>query len=352
MVQLESQPDVLSFSSMLGDIVFSGVVDSGLLVLSLSAAGGVSIEVLRERFSCDADGRVTVCELSSLVEPYARRYGSVVLSCTFTVGSSDYSISPVTVLYCMSDVVEDASVFTSSHFLSLLSGEKLTAYGRDERLYAYGASTVAVSAEVRLPVGTFTTLTATLNAISTVNGISQFDVSPSTIISATDLIGGRLLSYTITAGHREQSFRVVVEQTPPDPSLIFVNSFGCEEFFHCSGTLKRDSKYTRSSVRICGRLRQYKIDEERHFTANTGWLNDAMLYWAEDLFLSDSVYLWEDGHRGKEVVLSESKSELTNEEDELVSFEFTYVYAQRIHHVLRKSRSVRLFSDHFEEIYN
>jgi hypothetical protein len=138
----------------------------------------------------------------------------------------------------------------------------------------------------------------------------------------------------------------------PEPALLFVNSFGVEEFLHCCGTLKRDSKYTRSSTRIRSRLKNYHITEEKQFTANTGWMTDAMAEWADELFRSEEVYLWGRGSRGHEVVVSDSKSEWKNEDDFLVAYEFTYTYAQQTHNVLVKKQRSRIFSEQFEEIYN
>ena len=143
----------------------------------------------------------------------------------------------------------------------------------------------------------------------------------------------------------------MTEAILPEPSLVFVNSFGCEEFLHCNGTLKRSSKFDRQSGRAKSRLLQYAIIEERQFVANTGWLNDSMADWAEDLFRSDEVYLWNAG-RGHEVVITDSKSDITNEDDELTAYEFTYTYAQRINNVIRRRRASRIFSDTFEAIYN
>ncbi|MBR4269619.1 MAG: hypothetical protein IKQ47_07560 [Prevotella sp.] len=350
MAQIVSQPGTFCLSSQIDDIVFSSAEEEGTLTLTLSH-GGTVLTVMEETLYTDSSGRVTVGSLPSLVETYLREYGTMTMDGAFDDGTATAAIDTVTLLYCAADVGMTAQQWVDSHFLTILTGEKMTAYNREERLYAYGATEVTVAAEVMLPAGDFTTRTVTISAVKTTDGISQFNVSPKRIISAIDLIGGRLLCYTVTAGGRSQEFRLQEEQILPCPSLLFVNSFGCDELLHCNGTLKREGKYTRASARIHGRLRNYKVTEEHKFTANTGWLSDAMADWAEELLRSHEVYLWQDGQRGKEVVITDSKSETNNEDDYMTAYEVTYTYAQRTHNVLTRTAATRIFSEQFDEVY-
>lgn len=350
MAQVDSQPETFCLSSQIGDIIFSSTEEKGTLTLTLSH-GGTTHTVMEETLWTDSNGHVTIDSLSSLVEPYLREYKCMTMDCSYDDGDTAADIDTVTLLYCTADVGMTAQQWVDNHFLTVLAGEKMTAYNREERLYACGAAVVTVEADVMLPAGDFVTRTVTLNAVSTTDNISQFNVSPKTIINALQLTGGRLLAYTVTAGNRSQEFCLQEEQVLPMPSLVFVNSFGCEEFLHCNGTLKREGKFTRSTARISERLRNYKVTEERKFTANTGWLNEAMADWAEEALRSYEVYLWQDGQRGKEVVITESKSETTNEDDYMTAYEVTYTYAQRIHNVVQHRSATRIFSEQFEDIY-
>lgn len=351
MATLISQPSQTCFSSVVEDIVFNTASESGILVLTI-AYGANRQTVIEETMYPSIDGSIVISDVSSLVEPYAKEHMQVTLECTFTDDAGAASITPVTVLYAMADVGTTASEFIENHFLTILDGEKITAPGREERLYAYGTSTVTVTAEVETAAGAFTTMMAELNAGSVVGSLAQFVVSPDNIAALIGLAGGRLLGYTVEAGSRRQHFRCIEDQVPPAPSLLFVNSFGCEEFIHCVGTHKKASKYERKSVRIKSRIRNYRVTEDRQFTANTGWLNEAMADWADDLFRSEEVYLWVDGQRGREVVVSDSKSEITNEDDNMPAFEFTYSYSQRIHNVMQPGRAGRIFDNTFDHTFN
>lgn len=350
MATLMSQPAALCFSSVVDDIVFSTNAENGVLVLDLICNGN-RVNLLEETMYPSIDRSITISDISSLVEPYAREYLQVQLECSFTDTAGSSSISPVTILYSMADVDTTASDFTQNHFLSILDGEKLTALGRAERIHAYGVDTVTVRADVRLSTGQFNTLSGELHAMDHDGSVYHFDVSPDNVATLLAL-SGTLLSYTIEAGSRHQDFRLVEDLVPPAPALLFINSFGFEELLHCVGTHKKDSKYDRKQARIKGRLKNYRITEERQFGANTGWLNEAMADWADDLFRSESVFLWVNGNPGREVVLSDSKSEITNEDDNMPAFEFTYTYAQRIHNVMQSGRVGRIFDNTFDRTFN
>lgn len=351
MATLIQQPQQLCFSSSLADIVFGTNAGSGRLVMTLTHNGS-SMNILDETYYADSDGTVTLYDLSSLLEPYARQYLEVVVNCSFTDSAGTASVTPVTVLFSMADVDMPAETFVNTHFLSILNGEKMTAMGREERLYMYGTGTVTVSAYIQMASGEFVTSADELSPIQTTGNIRQYDVSPSEVESVLGLVGGKILSYDVECGMRSQRFVMTEDSVPPAPSLLFTNSFGCQEFIHCVGTHKKDSKYDRQSTRIHGKLRNYRITENRQFVANTGWLNEAMADWADELFRSEEVYLWVDDTVGRQVVISESKSEITNDDDNMPAFEFTYGYAQRIHNVLQPSHAGRIFDNTFDATFN
>ena len=353
MATLISQPSSLCLSSVVEDIVFGTDAENG--TVRLDVVHGTEREILMEETMFPSATRcIVISDISSLVEPYARQYLQVQVECSLTDASGSVSITPVTVLYSIADVGTSAADFTDNHFLTILSGEKLSARGREERLYAYGADSVTVIADVLLQTGQHNTLSAELHPFERVGGtdIYSYDVSPDNVASLIGLVGGRLLGYRVEAGNRCQRFRCIVDQVPPAPSLYFVNSFGCFELLHCVGTHKKDSKYERKTTRIMGRLRSYRITEDRQFTANTGWLNEAMADWADDLFRSEKVMLWVGEGPGRDVVITDSKSEITNEDNHMPAFEFTYCYAQRIHNVLEPTRAGRIFDNTFDHTFN
>ena len=350
---LKNSPGELCFSSALPDIVFGTADAVGRVVLDF-VCGGDRFNALDETMFADAEGTVTIGDISAIAWMYARQFLQITMECSFTDTQGTVSITPVTILYANADVDVSAAEFTSNHFLTTLNGPKITAYGREERLYAYGATTVDVTAQVMGNDGSLNEESVELTPFESLEGLNRygFSVGPAALAEAMALVDKKIYSYVVAAGEREQEFQVVDDLNPPAPSLMFVNSFGCFEFLHCIGTHRKASKYERLAIRMKGKLRNCRIVEDRQFTANTGWLNQYMADWADELFRSEEVYLWNEAGTGKEVVVSDSKSDLTNEEDEMPAFEFTYGYAQRLHNVMQTVRAGRIFDNTFDHTFN
>lgn len=133
------------------------------------------------------------------------------------------------------------------------------------------------------------------------------------------------------------------------PSLAFLNSFCCWEYIHCTGTHKKSSKFTYSTAVIGANTKNYDIQEQRQLTANTGSLNYAMAEWADELFRSEKVYLYTGGKMGKEIIVSDVKDEVTNEDDNMPAYEFTWMYAQKLHNVIdTETKRIRVFDSTFD----
>ena len=180
-------------------------------------------------------------------------------------------------------------------------------------------------------------------------------MSPGNFVSA----GKQLTAYTVTAGSRRQRFEMDLSEPDCAPILEFYNSFGVWEYIYCTGTHQVSPDYKRSAARIGGMLRNYRIEETRTFKADTGIMNTAMAAWADELFRSPEVYVVNviDGSvtssdGGKEVVITDSKSENSNDDDHMPRFSFSYQYAQRIHNVLQMNRVGRIFDNTFDHTFN
>lgn len=355
MATIIQQPSALEFSGMLPDVIFGSNADHSVVSVIITASGETRTVFSETLFP--TSGRITLEEIPDMVSPYARQ--SLTLSLTVRIeefnaaGQSVATLSttPSTVICGMADVGEPASVFCQSHFLTILNGTKLTSMGLEERLYAYGTAQVTVTGTYCQTDGSLDERSATLTAAATTSGVSAFFVSPSDM---DILLGGTgtLVGYSVEAGGRRQRFEVRELLTEPSPSLAFINSFGVTEFIHCVGTHQKDAKFTRSTGRFHGKRRNYRIEEDRQFKASTGWLNEAMADWADDLFRSLEVYLWVDGTTGREVVLSDSQSVVSSDDDDMPSYEFTYGYSQRNHNVMQRSHAGRIFDNTFDHTFN
>lgn len=303
-------------------------------------------EILIEETLWPVAGVITLTELGPLLEPYARKQ----LLCEVVIETGEESAA-FTALYAMADVGIDAEDFYSGYFLSILLGPKLTAMGRRESLWYYGDNTAIVVAEY--DDGSTRQFNAVMNTSN--EHYSCIDASPAHYVTE----GKTLVRYTVQAGARSQVFDIDLAGPDCAPILEFYNSFGVYEMIYCTGTHKVSPEYKRSTARIGGLLKSYKVEETRKFEADTGVLTTPMATWADELFRSDEVYILNvingtvtNADGGKPVIISESKSEVSNEDDDMPHFSFAYQYAQRIHNVLQLDRVGRIFDNTFDHTFN
>lgn len=349
-----SKPGPLSFTGTMENLVLKSPSAQVRVAIKVNSAYGTH-EVLNEVYYPDESSTVTIYRPGDLCEPYARQYGSVTVTATVADIDASGAQGPTldvdlgTVLFGNVDPQTDAATFCQKHFLSILMGTKVTALGRKECLSAYDAAEVSVTAYIQ-ENNFLKTARGTLSPINTTGKVYDYDVSPDnmrTVLNLTD--SQQLLQYICTAGDRRQKYDLVMDKVPPAPSLAFLNSFGCWEYIHCTGTHKKSSKFTYSTAVVGDKTRNYDIQEQRQLTANTGTLNYAMAEWADELFRSQQVYLCTGGKMGKEVVVSDVKDEETNEDDNMPAYEFTWMYAQKLHNVIdTETKRLRVFDGTFD----
>lgn len=354
MATIISQPGPLSFTGTMENLVLKSPSAQVRVSIKVTSAYGTH-EVLNEVYYPDESSTVTIYHPGDLCEPYARQYGSVTAAASVYDITADgvqgaaLDVDLGTVLFGNVDPQTDASTFCEHHFLTILMGPKTTALGRKECLSAYDAGDLTVTAYIKKG-GDITSVSGSLSPINTTGKVNDYNVSPDNIREVLQLSDGQqLLQYSCQAGVRRQTYDMVVDKVPPAPSLAFLNSFGCWEYIHCTGTHKKSSKFTYSTAVVGDKTRNYDIQEQRQLTANTGSLNYAMAEWADELFRSQQVYLCTGGKMGKEVVVSDVKDEVTNEDDNLPSYEFTWMYAQKLHNVIdTETKRLRVFDGTFD----
>lgn len=340
------------FSSAIPDVIFTiSGVKSGVTMT-------VDGEEIFNEVLYPLAGTVTLADLSGLMTAYTRKKLKATLSITVTEMASSDSVTATetmtaTIIYCTADFIngaDDVSAedFAKTHFLSILIGRKITSMGRLEFLHYLGTESASVTATY----SDGTTATFTPPAVKGNDVYTTIDVSPDRFITA----GKTLISFAVYAGNRTQAFDIDLDQPDCAPVLLFVNSFGVEELLYCTGVHKVAPSYSRSSAYIERYKRNYKIEETRKFSADTGYLTVAEQNWADDLFRSDYVRVvnFKDGQPvvGKEITITDSKSEVDNSPEQLARFTFDYMYAQTNHNVVDLSRAGRIFDNTFDYTFN
>lgn len=341
MITVISDIPAYAFLSALSDLVFTTDRDSATVIIKKGTE-----EIFNEKLYPDSSGTIRVRELDQLLESYL----TANLIESFSYSINDGSItkeSKFKVQYCTVEVPYVANTFINEYFLSSLLGEKITAMGRKEFLHLVATASCKVTVECCYLMNVTTTVqTHELQTISEFNQVVTLDVSPSNF----EREHWKLLSYCVKAGDRKQMFCVDHRSVEASPCLLFTNSFGCQETIYCTGTHQAAPDYTRNTALVDGKFKNYKIDENRVFKASTGILNTPMANWADDLFRSKEVYLLENSAPGKEITITDSKSERSNNPDALPNFSFEYRYAQRNHNILQFGAG-RVFDNTFDQSF-
>lgn len=315
-------------------------------------------------------GAITVSDLTSMLAIYAERRLVIDATVTITeqkqgeeqtieiqgqtyvipgaITTTDTKTITFQVMFCNADFGVTAEEFYDSHFLSVLMGPKVTAIGRLEYLHYYGSDTAQCTATY----ADGSTKTFPLSATGGNSRYTQLDVSPDNFTAN----GKQLVSYVVEAGGRSQFYNIDLQQPDCAPILLFDNSFGVQELLYCTGVHKVTPEYKRMSARFGGLLRNYDIEETRTFQADTGVLTTPMANWADELFRSKEVFIVNIYNGiptvGKEVVITDCKSENSNEDSYLPRFTFSYQYSQRIHNVVDLKREGRIFDNTFDNTFN
>ena len=314
-----------------------------------SAASSDMTEIYSETLY-PMDGVVTLSDLGDLIEPYAKEMLAIQLKITLTEDDDTDSQSTMTcgVIYCSADLPTTCGEWTSKRFLTLLDGAKTTAKGRLEYLHYIGTDSATAVAEY----SDGTTKSFDVTAIGGNSSYTTIDVSPDNFASD----GKTLAAYTVTAGDRSQRYEMDFNEPDCAPILIFVNSFGVEELMYCTGTHTKAPTFKRDTAIINGMNKNYRITETRTFKADTGVLNECEAFWFGEVLRSDYVRVvnFKNGHPniGREIIITDSKSEQTNDDDELIRFTFSYQYAQKNQNVVDEYREGRIFDNTFDYTFN
>lgn len=214
-------------------------------------------DTIYDEYLYPADGEVRVIDLADIFRPYARR--RLAVTATITIAeqqvpdSGDTDSATVTdtqtvnlqVYYSTVDIVGvDCSTFLTTHFLTLLEGHKTTYMGRLEYLHYMGKET----AEVTAHYADKTTKMFTAPATGGNDIYTTIDVSPSRF----ETEGTDLLYYVVEAGSRSMTLIIDSEERDVAPTLLFTNSFGCQELIYCTGKHEVDPQYTRDAAYMGG----------------------------------------------------------------------------------------------------
>lgn len=376
------------WSSDIGDIVIATDDHTLHVVVSVKDIGTVYDETL----AAAGDRSVRLMDMAGLIEPWAKQLGCAYVTVTASERYGEQDQSRSFSAWYSAASIDGASFreWTDAHFLTLHEGPRRTAPGRLEYLHAAvydgddgAANEVTVEAHYTKRITSLLiTAAGTYPAKKkfTVSPVSQspvtiasWDVSPDRFIREDEkdphssailpsVAHFELLYYDVTYNSEctenlRKTMRFIVgEQEDCAPVLLFENSFGCEELLYCRGRHKVSPTYTRSQAYMGRVMKTYRTEELRKFSADTGPLTVPEQNWADDLLRSPKIRLvnFYQGQAapGREIVITDSKSEVTNDWDAMPAFTFDYRYATHRQNIIQARRAGRIFDNTFDNTFN
>ncbi len=330
------RPDALSFSMNLKpfkintpvDVSFSLVHDGVTLLtdsLSPDASDMVEIslrDVIHDRLSCS---------LPTSSEPYVQT--AVAADFTAVIGSQSVSFRVIRGgIDRPSDTVEN---FLRANFLTWQPTVKPVTYSSPEYLSYYpvdSGCTVRVKAYFTDSSGSVAS-TAEKTLCSLTRGVvTTFSVQYAVIAG---LFSGRLPAYydvwvasSSDALTYTQRYYADVSRSEAEQWIFFENSLGGIDTFRAYGTVSLEAGHVHNIAEIDDVAYEYRVDTERKFTVNTGFLDVRERRWLLDFFPSAGKYVYA-GSLVRRIVVVDDRVEYSLQELPS-SFSFTFRIADAL----------------------
>lgn len=294
---LDPLPSV-AFPFELDALTLSGrPFEQAQLVLTLAGE-----ELMTASLLLDEHGRLTLPALSRLLN-------SRLTAAPAKLHLSGAVDGAVTILPCRTQMDKGAADFCASHFLTLLSGAKLTTLFNTELLSFYDASGAPTVATIRAQwaVGSAVKETVLTRTTQLHGNIHTFRLRPCEFQAPA--AGAQLLAFEVSVGQRSQAYQLAPQGFTAAPTrLTFRNSFGQLETICFFGQKERELEVTRGAASFEGRWRNYSALAYHSYKASMGFLPDGMIFFLEDCAQTLEAY----DEQGREVCVTDCDVKLSN----------------------------------------
>lgn len=347
MIQVVTVLDSLYFTSMIPDIEVN-CYDALTFTLSRGTE-----EILKEKYWANDKSRIWVRDLGKVIS--ADLGGTPGLAADYTLLFTDGNTSDTKTLRALLGEAPlnppngekiTSMEFLENNFLTLLQGWKITHIWQKEILSIYTSTAIDVTIETVALDGTRTGPNV-LRSITDLNQVVEMDVSPERILQYPDT----LHRYIIRAGNRMMIYYLNQDTRREEPELLFRNAFGCRESFVPLGLNERTNEYENSTGYVRDMLFRFRTKEIKKFACNTGVLDNNHSDWAEDMLVSNEVFLL-IGADLIPVTITDAKVMRSNAPDELISFDFNYQLSKPNLYGAGKIDIKRIFDDTFDYTFH
>lgn len=280
------------------------------------------------------NGVVTFYDLRGIIEQYMLDNGLSVAMPKITAlryGGTDIINGEMYILFCNAHNTEEiAENFFQYKFLSTRSYYVIprTAYQRIA-FFDDGQDSVTVFAEcIFLKDGERTCKRVTMNTYEPSHPTLHAVLSHPRQIAwlarrQFNEDCGKLLTYTIHAGHRSMTYYVIDEE--PEITFCFRNCFNAEEYLFVYGTTNYKTTIDRQEAVCQGRHSFYNQSVERRHEVTTAPLSMEEAHWYNELFVSPRVTVEMSADFDEvPVLISDITSEISNRPDEKIRMKFSW----------------------------
>lgn len=330
---INQQPDALSLSLNIKDFKIASTASVPFVLKKGST------ELVAQNYEPGQDGFVTIsvrdmvhAQLSLAIPPSASPYEQPNIAANFTAVIDGTEVTFRVLRGGVDKLADTAANFLTANFLTWQPQSKAVTYSSPEYLsyYAVVASVAKLKAYFTNAAGEVTSeQTITLHTLAAGKAYTlttQYAAVSALLSSALPAFydvwvednSGNRLTYI-------QRYYAGNMQSEQEDWVLFENSLGGMDCFRAYGATNFTGEHTHNLAEIDEVSQEYRVDTERKFEKNTGYLDKEQRRWLLDFFPSRGKYIY-TAQALRTIVVTESN--VTYTDKELPSnFSFTYKYA-------------------------
>ena len=330
---INQQPDALSLSLNIKDFKIASTT-SVPFVLKKGTT-----ELVAQNYEPGQDGFVTIsvrdmvhAQLSLAIPPSASPYEQPNIAANFTAVIDGSEVTFRVLRGGVDKLADTAANFLTANFLTWQPQSKAVTYSSPEYLsyYAVVASVAKLKAYFTNSAGEVTS-EQTINLHTLAAGKAYTLTTQYAAVSA--LLSSALPAFydvwvEDNSGNRLtyiQRYYAGNMQSEQEDWVLFENSLGGMDCFRAYGATNFTGEHTHNLAEIDEVSQEYRVDTERKFEKNTGYLDKEQRRWLLDFFPSRGKYIY-TAQALRTIVVTESN--VTYTDKELPSnYTFTYKYA-------------------------
>lgn len=329
-MNIQQQPDALSLSGNMKEIILSGVADSEVVFRLFTPASETPI--LERKYAPDSAGVINIDirrfiddRQSFLMSSSTSPWQQPNLACTYYFTAGDQTSDNFTVVRGgVAQLADTAANWLAQNFLTWQPTTKKVTYATPELLTYYAQQACNVIVKVYYPDGTSEVLTG----ISLTAGAWTIPVSFATVAArVVNLPGAYDVWIEDGQGNRLTYVqRYIADSMREDEQwILFENSLGGVDVFRAYGKGTMEASHEHQIAESDDNLDEYRVDLKRQYRRSTGWMDKNQRRWMLDFFPARRRWILQDGAM-LPIVLTEDTASYTMD-NMPAEFEFTFRYA-------------------------